>query len=285
MLSTLIYRSQLSDSVSPERLKALVKHSSIKNAAAEVTGILLYDGQHFFQVLEGTVDNVDAVFERICQDDRHFNLIELMRDYAPARRFGHAGMALFDLRDYEKHTVVDALLKRVTLNDERIKHDRVVKFLRSFVEGRDRETFIGIDPASHWTLITPVTADVHPSWQPAPDQRCEFALQPIVDTMNRQIVSCEALIRGLHGASPADYFSQLQESERYQADLHSKTYAFQLARHLGLREQTFSVNLLPMSLVVIDDAVDHLIQQIREQGLRPEQVVVEVTEDCLLYTS
>jgi len=282
MLSTLIYRSQLSDSVTPERVKALVEHSSIKNAAAEVTGILLFDGQHFFQVLEGTVDNVHAVFERICQDDRHFNLIELMRDYAPARRFGHAGMALFDLRDYEKHTVVDALLKRVTLNDERIRHDRVVKFLRSFVEGRDKETFIGIDPASHWTLTTPLTVDVQPSWQPEPDQRCEFALQPIVDATNRQIVSCEALIRGLHGAPPADYFSQLPESERYQADLHSKTYAFQLARHLGLGELTLSVNLLPMSLVMIDDAVEHLIQQIRLQGLRPEQVVVEVTEDEII---
>lgn len=282
MLSTLIYRSQLAGSVSPERLKALVERASIKNAEAEVTGILLYDGQHFFQVLEGSVDNVHTVFQRISQDERHFNLIELMRDYAPARRFGHAGMALFDLRDYQKHTVVDALLKRVTLSDERIRDDRVVKFLRSFVEGRDKETFIKIDPASQWTLTTPVTSESQPAWQPAPGQRCEFALQPIVDTANRRIVSCEALIRGQHGASPADYFSQLPESERYQGDLHSKTYAFQLARHLGLREQTLSVNLLPMSLVVIDDAVEHLIQQIRQQGLRPEQVVVEVTEDEII---
>ncbi|QCA06897.1 diguanylate phosphodiesterase [Pantoea vagans] len=279
MLSTLIYRSQLAGSVSPEKLKALVERASIKNAEAEVTGILLYDGQHFFQVLEGSVENVHTVFQRISRDDRHFNLIELMRDYAPSRRFGHAGMALFDLRDYQKHTVVEALLKRVTLTDERIRHDRVVKFLRSFVEGRDKETFIGIAPASEWTLTTPLTVSAVPPLQPAADQRCEFALQPIVDAANRRIVSCEALIRGLQGTPPADYFSQLPEGERYQADLHSKTYAFQLARHLGLREQTISVNLLPMSLVMIDDAVEHLIQQIRQQGLRPEQVVVEVTED------
>ncbi|MDJ0476384.1 EAL domain-containing protein, partial [Pantoea eucalypti] len=74
----------------------------------------------------------------------------------------------------------------------------------------------------------------------------------------------------------------LQENERYQADLHSKAYAFKLARHLGLRELTLSVNLLPMSLVVIDHAVDHLIQQIIQQGLRPEQVVIEVTEDEII---
>ncbi|MGY3116013.1 EAL domain-containing protein (putative c-di-GMP-specific phosphodiesterase class I) [Pantoea eucalypti] len=282
MLSTLIYRSQLVASVSPERLLALVERASIKNAEAEVTGILLYDGQYFFQVLEGKVDNVQTVFQRICQDDRHFNLIELMRDYAPARRFGNAGMALFDLRDYPQHTVVDALLKRVTLSDERIKQDRVVKFLRSFVEGRDKATFIQIDPASLWTLTLPLKQDVQPAGQQTSGQRCEFALQPIVDATNRQIVSCEALIRGPHGAPPADYFSQLQENERYQADLHSKAYAFKLARHLGLRELTLSVNLLPMSLVVIDHAVDHLIQQIIQQGLRPEQVVIEVTEDEII---
>ncbi|KAF6661862.1 diguanylate phosphodiesterase [Pantoea sp. EKM101V] len=279
MLSTLIYRSQLAGSVSPEKLQALVERASVKNAAAEVTGILLYDGQHFFQVLEGSVENVHTVFQRISQDDRHFNLIELMRDYAPARRFGHAGMALFDLRDYQKHTVVEALLGRVTLNEERIRHDRVVKFLRSFVEGRDKETFIEIEPASQWTLTTPSSSAVPLSCPPAADQRCAFALQPIVDATNRQIVSCEALIRGKHGASPADYFSQLPESQRYQADLHSKTYAFRLAGQLGLSDQTLSVNLLPMSLVMIEGAVDHLLQQIRLQGLRPEQVVVEVTED------
>jgi len=279
MLSTIIYRSQLTDSVSPEELLALVAHSSAKNAAKEVTGILLFDGEHFFQVLEGNMEAVLAVYHRIGRDERHFNLIELMRDYAPARRFGHAGMALFDLRDYQQHTVVDALLERITLNDERIRHDRVVRFLRSFVERRDKETFIAIDHATLWTMTPPLPDAQHHSWQPAPNQHCEFALQPIVDAKNRQIVSCEALIRGPQGASPADYFARLHESERYQADLHSKTYAFQLANHLHFREQTLSVNLLPMSLVVIEDAVDHLIQQIRLQGLQPEQIVVEVTED------
>ena len=60
-------------------------------------------------MLEGSVDNVHTVFQRISQDERHFNLIELMRDYAPARRFGHAGMALFDLRDYQKmfNSIID----------------------------------------------------------------------------------------------------------------------------------------------------------------------------------
>ncbi|MGD9426987.1 diguanylate phosphodiesterase [Pantoea sp. NSTU24] len=279
MLSTLIYRSQLAGYVSPAQLKALVECARVKNAKAEVTGILLCDGQHFFQVLEGSVDNVQQVYQRISADDRHFNLIELMWDYAPARRFGDAGMALFNLGDYPEHAVIDALLKRVTLNEERIRDDRVVKFLRSFIKGRDKETFIEIEPASEWTLITPSLIPAQPVFQPAVDQHCEFALQPIVDATNRQIVSCEALIRGQRGASPADYFAQLPVGERYQADLNAKSYAFQLAQHLGLGEQTLSVNLLPMTLVMIEDAVEHLIAQIRQHGLRPEQIVVEVTED------
>ncbi|MHA6313604.1 MULTISPECIES: diguanylate phosphodiesterase [Pantoea] len=279
MLSTIIYRSQLTSCVSPERLQALVDHASSKNMAIQVTGILLFDGQHFFQVLEGTMEAVLDVYQRISQDDRHFNLIELMRDYAPARRFGHAGMELFDLRGYQDSSVVEALLNRVTLNASRVKGDRVVKFLRSFVEGRDKETFIAIDPAQAWQLVTPPQPALPSPYCPAPDQHCAFALQPIVDVARRRIVSCEALIRGPQGASPADYFARLPEDKIYQADLHSKTYAFMLARHLGMRHQTLSVNLLPMSLVVIEHAVEQLIQQIIRQGLRPEQVVVEVTED------
>lgn len=279
MLSTIIYRSQLTASVTPEMLQALVDRSAAKNLAIQVTGILLFDGQHFFQVLEGSMEAVLAVYQRISQDDRHYNLIELVRDYAPARRFGHAGMELFDLRDYQDSAVVDALLNRVTLNAERVKSDRVVKFLRSFVEGRDKETFIAIDPVQSWWLVTPPQSLPQFPYSPAPDQDCEFALQPIVDVTQRRIVSCEALIRGPQGASPADYFARLPEEKIYQADLHSKTYAFQLATHLGMQHQTLSVNLLPMSLVVIENAVAKLIQQILRHGLRPEQVVVEVTED------
>lgn len=104
MLSTIIYRSHISDDVAYKTLGKLAEKANQVNESNSVTGILLFNGTHFFQVLEGPEDAVVAIYEEICNDPRHHNLVELMRDYAPARRFGNVGMELFDLREYDPET-------------------------------------------------------------------------------------------------------------------------------------------------------------------------------------
>jgi EAL domain-containing protein (putative c-di-GMP-specific phosphodiesterase class I) len=54
--------------------------------------------------------------------------------------------------------------------------------------------------------------------------------------------------------------------------------AFAMASALGLGGQSISVNLLPMTLVIIPGAVDFLLSEIQLHGLVPEQVTVEFTE-------
>ena len=104
MLSTIIYRSHITENVSLGLLHDLALKANKINKSSSVTGILLFNGTHFFQLLEGPEAAVKAVYNRICQDPRHHNLVELLRDYAPARRFGHVGMELFDLRLHDKET-------------------------------------------------------------------------------------------------------------------------------------------------------------------------------------
>ena len=53
MLTTIIYRSHLSDEVPVKSLPGMVEKASQLNASHEVTGILLFNGTHFFQILEG----------------------------------------------------------------------------------------------------------------------------------------------------------------------------------------------------------------------------------------
>ena len=60
--------------------------------------------------------------------------------------------------------------------------------------------------------------------------------------------------------------------------MQSKKVAFAMAGALNLREQTLSVNLLPMTLVEVPNAVSFLLQEIEVNGLVPEQVIVEFTE-------
>lgn len=51
-----------------------------------------------------------------------------------------------------------------------------------------------------------------------------------------------------------------------------------MASALGLQDQTLSINLLPMTLVNVPNAVDFLLTAIDANGFVPEQIVVEFTE-------
>ena len=114
MLTTIIYRSHISEDVPVNILPEMVAKASLLNAEHHVTGILLFNGTHFFQILEGPEQGVLAIYARICADRRHHNVVELMRDYSPSRRFGNAGMELFDLRNHHSGSVLQAVLDRGT---------------------------------------------------------------------------------------------------------------------------------------------------------------------------
>lgn len=51
MLTTIIYRSHISDDFPIRTLPAMVDNASKINAAHDVTGILLFNGTHFFNYL------------------------------------------------------------------------------------------------------------------------------------------------------------------------------------------------------------------------------------------
>lgn len=282
MLTTILYRSHLHDHVPIKTLEDMVAKANNKNEQSDVTGILLFDGLHFFQLLEGPRDAVQGIYHRICADARHHNLVELMHDYAPARRFGKVGMELFDLREHDKATLLQAVLDKGTSRYQLTYDDRALQFLRTFVIARDKENYFEIPDANTWEFIAnDAPRTVHDAIT-ASLQDCLFAFQPIVDPFARRIASYEALIRTPNGGSPAEYFSAFGGDAIYHADIQSKRLAFQLANALGIGEHSLSINLLPMSLVTVPNAVDWLLTEIDANGLIPEQVIVEVTENEII---
>lgn len=63
-----------------------------RNRAADISGVLVYTGLGFFQVLEGPRPGVQSVFESILADRRHHTLAVIEMDFAAERRF--AGWAM-----------------------------------------------------------------------------------------------------------------------------------------------------------------------------------------------
>ncbi|MFQ3392538.1 diguanylate phosphodiesterase [Enterobacter mori] len=278
MLTTIIYRSHICEDVPVKALEEMVAAANRKNRHSDVTGILLFNGTHFFQLLEGPVDNVTAIYQHICRDPRHHNVVELMCDHGPFRRFGNVGMELFDLRQFDTDEVLQQVLDKGTTKYRLTYNDRALQFFRTFVEATEKANYFELPPANSWDFIpeeTPLSAQ---SEVVAKGADCSFAFQPIVDPFMQQIVSWEALIRTPEGDSPAAYFQTLPQDALYEADLKSKQVALSMASALGLHTQTLSLNLLPMTLVNVPNAVDFLLTVIEANGFVPEQIVVEFTE-------
>lgn len=282
MLLTLVYRSHVSEHVQSASLAGLVTQASFKNELSGITGILLFDGTHFFQLLEGPEDAVDALYDTISQDSRHHNVVELMRDYAHSRRFGNVGMELFDLRSHHEDVVLQAVLDKGTSKYQLTYDDRALQFLCTFVQAREKENYLEILPAGTWSFLPEEQPEAEVEFIFPEMQDYSFAFQPIIDPLSREIISYEATLRGPDGGSPMGYFSKLSRMTIYEADLKSKKLAFALANQMGLNSKTLTVKLLPMTLVMVPGAVEFLIQEITANGLVPEQIVVAITENGVI---
>ncbi|MEP6549174.1 MAG: BLUF domain-containing protein [Gammaproteobacteria bacterium] len=86
-LISVIYASHATEGFHEYEIPDLLKHARVANAAHEVTGMLLYIGGSFVQVLEGELGMVESVFETIHRDRRHHLLTVITRESIPERSF------------------------------------------------------------------------------------------------------------------------------------------------------------------------------------------------------
>ncbi len=84
----LIYSSAATRELSEEDLMHLLDRARRKNSKLDVTGMLLYAEGSFFQVLEGEALTVDELFRIIAQDERHTQVVTIIREPIPTRAFG-----------------------------------------------------------------------------------------------------------------------------------------------------------------------------------------------------
>ncbi|MGE8657954.1 MAG: diguanylate phosphodiesterase [Achromobacter sp.] len=277
MLSTLIYRSRACEPMSADALDGLIRQARARNASLNVTGLLLFDGVHFVQLLEGPAQSVESLFDTIGRDARHKSVVRLLRDHGPFRRFEGDEMAMVDLRDLAVTQVASLILEKMKKQARlAVSDDRVIKILTWYALARDTSHIVEGEDAANWRFVADEGASSEPCLQPG--QTYQFALQPIVEPARRAITSFEFLIRSQSGGSPEQLFASVPPAQRYRIDLESKAFAFRLASRLCLDDIKLSVNLLPMSLVADPSAVDLMLDQIAGCGLSPGQVIVEITE-------
>jgi hypothetical protein len=104
-LSQLIYISRSLLERQIERgLGAIQTSSARNNGDLSVSGLLLYSGGHFLQILEGREAVVERVFQKISGDPRHTDVTRLICQRIESRLFENWKMALLNL---DRGSVID----------------------------------------------------------------------------------------------------------------------------------------------------------------------------------
>ena len=94
-LCCLVYMSTAEQDLDADDLEKILKSSKRNNSGVAVTGLLLYSGEHFIQVLEGAAETVAEVFAgRISEDPRHSKIVLLIHEGIEERSFDSWSMAL-----------------------------------------------------------------------------------------------------------------------------------------------------------------------------------------------
>ena len=135
----LIYASKDAVGLDPEEVRELLAKARENNEEHGITGMLLFADGSFFQVLEGKEEHVEAVFEAIKKDDRHKNIVRIIREAISERSFGrwsmgYAAASGTDLNEIEG--LNDFFAEGSCLAD--IDRGRAKKLLNVFAKGKWR---------------------------------------------------------------------------------------------------------------------------------------------------
>ncbi len=68
-------------------MERLLERARSNNVAHHVTGMLCFDGENFVQILEGEIEQVEGLYNLICQDPRHDNIKQIYSGEIPERNF------------------------------------------------------------------------------------------------------------------------------------------------------------------------------------------------------
>ena len=95
----LLYVSELSAAASPTAIAEILVQARTQNKLNGINGLLLFDGEHFVQALEGSRENVMALMHRIERDERHFGITRLHEGLVKSRHFQNFAVGYWYVED------------------------------------------------------------------------------------------------------------------------------------------------------------------------------------------
>jgi len=90
------YRSRETRRMAEVDLAEILEVSRAHNASCGITGMLVYYSGRFTQVIEGGEWDIRSLKRRICEDERHTDIITIYEGREPSRIFAQWSMAFHD---------------------------------------------------------------------------------------------------------------------------------------------------------------------------------------------
>lgn len=113
-VKTLLYVSELADEASPSVVGAIAKAARANNAQLGISGMLIFDGGRFAQLLEGPAEAVDHLLEKLEADRRHVHLRVLsMREHDARAHFASWGLGYLWI-DEDENDGIERLLRQTS---------------------------------------------------------------------------------------------------------------------------------------------------------------------------
>jgi hypothetical protein len=132
----LVYVSAATQNQNYDKMINEILSVAIKfNLKNNITGVLLYRGGIFLQLLEGDEKNVKNLFSKIQKDPRHNNVITLIENTSNSRLFDKWSMAYRELSDWDLKMVSNILSWTKIINKSpEINNELILKILSNFKE-------------------------------------------------------------------------------------------------------------------------------------------------------
>lgn len=134
----LVYVSSATREMSEEDLLYLLEQSRDRNKRQNVTGMLLYAGGNFFQVLEGDKKDVEEIYAAIVSDERNTGNIELIKENINERTFPDWSMGFKHLTSQNKASIegyTEFLDRKMEPDEFANKSDKILGLLFQFKKG------------------------------------------------------------------------------------------------------------------------------------------------------
>ena len=119
-MHSFIYTSQANVLFSESELSKLVSVSQHNNFRLGITGYLYFREDQFLQYLEGVEDDLEQIFQRISNDDRHTIVKTIWFGHIQERYFPQWSMRLIDPDESETTQLLEDILIDMMQNQDEL---------------------------------------------------------------------------------------------------------------------------------------------------------------------